>query len=431
MGRRLLVLGAAAAVAAAALALGGALRNEGAAASPVDGAGALERLQAGFAAGDTERLIARLEGRRDPRSLTLLGLAFQQRARETGDPSFYPRAQAALRQALAAAPGDAETLSGLAAVALSQHRFRDALAFARRAVAATPGTARHHGALGDALVELGRYREAFAAFDRMAALRPGLAAYARVSYARELRGDLRGAVAAMGLAAAVAAGRPEPAAWTRTQLGKLYFGAGRLARAGREFRHALAVFPGYAPALDALARVEASQGDLRHAIALARKASERAPLPETVGLLGDLYTAAGDPRRAEEQYRLVRAIDRLLRSNGVRTDLELALFDLDHGLRLRRALARAREARELRPSVFADDVLAWALARNGRCAAARIHSDRALRLGTRDALMFFHRGMIERCLGNRGEARRWFRRALGVNPHFSLLWSPVAEREAR
>jgi hypothetical protein len=58
------------------------------------------------------------------------------------------------------------------------------------------------------------------------------------------------------------------------------------------------------------------------------------------------------------------------------------------------------------------------------------YSKRALRLGTRDASKFFHRGMIERCLDRRVEARSWFRRALALNPHFSVLWSPVARRYA-
>jgi hypothetical protein len=51
-----------------------------------------------------------------------------------------------------------------------------------------------------------------------------------------------------------------------------------------------------------------------------------------------------------------------------------------------------------------------------------------MRLGTQDALKFFHRGMIERCLGHGADARAWFGRALALNPHFSLLWAPVARR---
>jgi Flp pilus assembly protein TadD len=127
----------------------------------------------------------------------------------------------------------------------------------------------------------------------------------------------------------------------------------------------------------------------------------------------------------------VSAIERLLVANGVRTELETALFDVDHGLRLDAALERARRAHRARPSIQADDLLSWALARTGRCGEALRFSRRALRLGTLDAPTYFHRGMIERCLGHQAEARRWFGRAVALNPHFSLIWSPLARRLAR
>jgi len=114
----------------------------------------------------------------------------------------------------------------------------------------------------------------------------------------------------------------------------------------------------------------------------------------------------------------------------VNVDLETALFDVDHGVRLGQTVALARIARAERPSIDGDDVLAWALARNGRCAAALPYSQRALHLGTLDATKFFHRGMIERCLGRPRTARVWFRRALELNPHFSLIWGPLARRYA-
>jgi tetratricopeptide (TPR) repeat protein len=88
----------------------------------------------------------------------------------------------------------------------------------------------------------------------------------------------------------------------------------------------------------------------------------------------------------------------------------------------------AKAAHDERPSIDGDDVLSWALARNGRCTAALHYSKRALRLGTRDATKLFHRGMVERCLGHKADAKAWFRRALSVNPHFSLLWAPLARR---
>jgi hypothetical protein len=115
----------------------------------------------------------------------------------------------------------------------------------------------------------------------------------------------------------------------------------------------------------------------------------------------------------------------------VRTDLEIALFRVDHGIGLKSSLALARSAQRARPSIDGDDVLAWALARNGRCEEALASSKHSLRLGTRDALKFFHRGMIERCLGHSAEAQSWFRRTVSLNPHFSLLWAPTARRLAQ
>jgi tetratricopeptide (TPR) repeat protein len=430
MRRRLLIAGTAAALAAAVLGLGGALRSNGAAAPErhVDAA----RLASGFAVGDTEGLVRQLQGglRASPnnvRGLGLLGLAYQQRARETGDPAWYVKSGGVLRRALRLAPKDLVATTGLGSLELSRHRFAEALALGRRAVAISPSTAAGYGVVGDALVELGRYDEAFRAFDRLANLKPGLAAYARVSYARELRGDREGAVEAMRLAGTAAIGQREPTAWVQVQLGKLEWNRGRYGGAAAYYRAALRTQPGYVQALDALAQVEAARGRYAHAIALERRAQQTIPLPQFAGFLGDLQRAAGMPREARQSYALVGVIDRLLRANGVRTDLELALFRADHGSA---SLELARRAQHARPSIDGDDVLAWTLQRSGRCKEALVYSRRALRLGTRDALKFFHRGMIERCLGDRVEARMWFRRAVALNPHFSVLWAPVARRLA-
>ncbi len=392
-----------------------------------------DRSLSGFAAGDTASLVTQLQddirgNPKNARSLTLLGLAYQQRARETANPDYYTQSEGALRRALAVAPNDLTATSGLASLALSRHRFREALALGRRVRALSPGTARNYGVIGDALLELGRYPAGFAAFDTMNRLKPNLAAYARISYARELLGDRSGAQQAMKLAVDSAGGQREPLAWAHVELGKLHWSYGQVRAAGREFRLALHAFPGYPYALSRMARVDQALGRRKRALAYAQRAVEIVPLPEFVTTLGDLYAAQGRRDLAREQYALMGAIERLLTANGVRTDLELALFNLDVGMRPRQALARARRARADRPSIFGDDVLAWALERNGRCTEALRSSKRSLRLGTEDALMFFHRGMIERCLGRQAEARRWFRRALRRNPHFSLIWAPVARR---
>src|SRR5688572_28061749 len=362
MGRRRLILGGTVAAFAATVSLLGGVLSDSSPESPA--AAIPSRVSAdlalsGFSPGNTAQTVRDLQaklrgGSRDARSHALLGLAYQQRARETGDPSFYPRAAGVLRRALALAPRSELATSGLASLALSQHRFRDALGLSRRAQKLAPDAARNYGLLGDALVELGRYEEAFRAFDRMSRLKPNLASYARVSYGRELLGRQDGAIAAMRLAVNAAGAQSEPAAWTHVQLGKLHFGRGELDAAEREFRRALFALPGYVSALDALARVEAARGRDGRAIELSREAAEAVPLPEFVTALGDLYWATGRKALAREQYAVVQATERLLRANGVQTDLESALFKIDHGIDLPRALGEARRARRERPTVFAD-----------------------------------------------------------------------------
>jgi tetratricopeptide (TPR) repeat protein len=401
--RRLLTAGTVAVLAATVLLFGGVFRSEAAPPPPLDGTA-------------TE--------------LAASGISYQQRARETGDAAYLTKSEQVLRRALALDPREPVASEGLAALALSRHEFGKALRLARRAQKLSPDSTRPLALAGDALIELGRYDEAFAAYDLIGTRKPGLSAYARISYARELIGDRAGAIDAMRLAVAAAPPRGEPAAWTHVELAKLHFGQGDLAAARREYRVALRVFPGYVYALDGLAHVEAARGHRAKAIELAASAAARVPQPQFVVTLGDLYRAAGRHSDAERQYRLLGAIKRLLGANGVRTELELALADVDRGVELENALRRARNAHALRPSIQADDILAWALARNGRCSEARQLSNRSLRLGTRDALLFFHRGMIERCLGNDAAARRWFSRALDLNPHFSLRWAPVARRYA-
>jgi tetratricopeptide (TPR) repeat protein len=434
--RRLILGGAVAASAAAASLLGGVLRDAPRAnAGRATAAIRVERLESAFAAAGSAELVRELQDAvrarpDDVRATAALGLAYQQRARETGDPSYYRRSEGVLRRALALDPNDVTATIGLGSLALARHRFRDALALGRRARALAPRSARPYGVVGDALVELGRYEAAFAAYDTMARLKPNVASYARVAHGRELLGHPREAIEAMRLAVEAATGSPEAQAWTLVELGKLHFGLGELRPAARSYRLALQVFPGYVFALDALARVEAARGRSERAIALARRAAEAMPLPQFLGTLGDLHRVAGDEPLAREQYALVAAIERLQRANGVRTELETALFRADHGIDPAETVGLARAARRQRPSVEGDAVLAWALARAGHCGEALRFSRRALRLGTRDASKFFQRGMIERCLGHRREARAWFRRALATNPHFSLLWAPVARRYA-
>ena len=433
MGRRLLLGAAVALVAAAAALLGGVLAEDPPASSAAQvrpEAAAAGRLLDGFSPGDTAVYLARLENRveaspEDAEGLMLLGLAYQQRARETGDPSFYPRSERALQRSLALAPDNDLSVTGLAALAASRHSFGEARQLARRALELNPFSAAALGILGDANVETGRYRAAFAAFDRAAAIKPTASAYARVSYGRELLGRTDAAIGAMELAAAAADANPEPAAWARVQLGNLHAESGRLVRAEREYDRALVRLPGYAPALAGLARLELWRGRAAESARLYERALEGQAVPEYAVGLGDAYARLGHERLAEGAYGRADELERTFAQNGGENRMETALFDLDHDRDLEGALARAREARALRPSVEGEHVLAWALFKNGHCEEARAHSVRALRLGTRDWGAMLHRSLIESCLGNADAGRAWRDRALRVNAYALAAFGPL------
>jgi tetratricopeptide (TPR) repeat protein len=430
---RLLAIATTAVSVIAVVLLGGVFREThaepaGVALAPAAAAG----LASGDGAGDTAALVVRLQDAVRARpdetaSRALLGLALAQRARETGDAAFYTRADAALRGALALDPDNVEATLGLGSVALSRHRFREALALGRRARELAPDSAAPLGVVGDALLELGRYPAAFATFDRMVTLRPSVSSYARIAYARELRGDTAGAIDAMTLAAdAAGTGASEAAAFARTQLANLILPA-RPAAAEPVYREALLLRPRYAPALIGLGRAREAQGKLRRAAELYRAALAAAPSPDAAAALGRVLARLGQRREAERAYERAHALELDFARHGGRNELETAMLDLDRDRNLRDALRRARIGHAERPSIEGEHVLAWALYKNGRCGEARRHSIRHLRLGTPDSDGLYHRVLIERCLGDERAAARFLERLRRVEPSY-LAAPPSAFR---
>ena len=426
-------MGGATAVALALGGLAGGVLAESRSSAPLSAApvALAERALTGAAGGIASSTVTGLEeqvrGRpKDGALLTQLGFAYQLRWRETADASYLPRSETALRRAIEVGSEDADAVLGLGSLALIRHEFREGLDYGRRAQHLLPGSARPYGVIGDALIELGRYEEAFRAFERMVSIRPSLASYARVAYARELMGDRLGALSAMRLALDTAAGQPEPSAWAHVELAKLELGLGRADAARRHARAALHALPGYPSARLELARIEAASGRLDRALAQARRAAEAIPTSQAIALYAELLDRQGRPAEADRQRSTVTVIDRLLQANGVQVDLESAVYRADNLIRPVETVELARRARADRPSIYGDDALAWALARAGWCDEALPYAERALRLGTQDALLFFHRGYAEGCAGERAEMRGWYRQALDLNPEFSVRWAPVA-----
>jgi tetratricopeptide (TPR) repeat protein len=392
------------------------------------GAAAATIVAAAFLVGGALRLSAE-ESRETPTNqLVRAGLEAQELARRTGEPSHYTRSERALRRALEQGPDDVRALLGLASLANTRHDFHEGLALARRVQGLSPDTALAYGVMGDALVELGRHEEGFRAYERMAELKPSIAAYARIAQARSALGDTAGAKAAIALELDSAVDA-ETRAWAYVELGRLERGELRLAAAARQFGRALAVSPGNPLALEALSETEAARGNLRRAIGLQRQAVDRRFSPEFAASLGDLYSVAGNAKAARGAYDLARRQERRLAEHGVDTDLDRAMFQLEHGIDLGGSLVLARRGYAARPGVEASEVLSWALVRNGRCREAVTYSDRALRFP--DGHRLFHRGMIESCLGRKAKAQRLFRQALDTDPNFSPIWARFARAQLR
>jgi tetratricopeptide (TPR) repeat protein len=360
---------------------------------------------------DTDAQLRRLQAdvRRGAPREAELAAAYIQKARESGDPSFYSRADGVLERTLARGPADPAELTEAAALAAGRHDFRDAERLARRARSLAPDSLGAFPVLVDALVELGRYGDAERTLQRMVDLKPNLPAYARVSYLRELYGDLDGAAEALELAIAAGGPVPENVAYVQSLLGGLELNRGRRAAARRAFSAALMAVPGYAPAEAGRARLAARSGDLRGAIARWRELVARLPLPEYVIGLGEAELAAAEragelPGRGaaaraarlratgRRDLALVRAQESLVAEAGVDTDVELAIYEADHGDR-DRAVALAREAWAQAPSVRSADALGWALTRAGRPEAGLRWARRALRLGSLDPTFRYHAGI--------------------------------------
>ena len=256
----------------------------------------------------TAQQITRLQAAvaADPKNgdaLLELGVAFLQRVRETADPSLYPRAEEALSQARDLAPDDPLPLVGLGTLALARHQFAQALVLGRRAMSLGPGLSTADGVVVDSLVELGRYPEAVDAVQKMVDFRPDLASYARVSYVRELYGDLPGALDAMRRAVEAGGPASENNAYVIVQYGNLLTLSGRRAEAAQAYEAALAAYPDFPSALAGQGRLAVAAGDLTTALARFARAADIVPLPEYVIALGETRQATGGYEGCHGQLR--------------------------------------------------------------------------------------------------------------------------------
>ena len=363
----------------------------------------------------------------DDQAAVALADVLMRQARVVGDGSLPRRAEVALTNTIAAT----DSYLGrrmLGAVYLAQHRFLEALDAGRTAQRMRPDDSWNYGVIGDAAIELGRYDEAFDAFDRMASLKPTAAAYARIAYARELQGNLEGALTAMRMAIeATSPQDPEGIAWAWSQLGALQVQQGEVDRASTAYDRALFAFPRHPYALVGKAKVAAVRGDVDRALAIYREQLVAAPTPELAAQVGDLLHRRGDVEGARAAWAQAERLEREGWKDESPQPAALARLLAERHLQPQEAVRLATEAGQGRDDIFTNDALAWSLYQTGAFDQAWAASQRARRTGTRDRRILYHAAAIAAARGDTTTARTFAQRALDGHPTFDLIAAPAAQ----
>ncbi len=381
---------------------------------------------------DTQIRVWKTALAQDPKSAISLGqlaALYLQRARETGEDQNYNQSEEYARRSLALRRNrNGPTLVTLAAALVAQHRFQEAEQVGKDLVAFDPDIPQYRAQLGEIQMELGHYDAARRSFDSLYAVRTHLSIAPRLARWAEINGNTAYARTLLYDALADAKTRrdlpKEQLAWFHLRLGDIDMRNGRMRDARALFEAGLQIEPNDYRLLDAMAHIEAVDGNPRKTIEYGERGIAIKLDPATLGIIGDAYAALGDRGRAEEYYKTMEVA---VAGQPGAYHRAWSLFLLDHGARIPEVLANVQREIETRKDVYGYDLLAWALHKEHRDTEARAAMTEARRLGTQDAMLFYHEGMIDRALGENARARYFLMNALELNPQFH----PTQPREIR
>ncbi|MCB0520245.1 MAG: tetratricopeptide repeat protein [Lewinellaceae bacterium] len=315
-------------------------------------------------------------------------------ARVTGEhPHYYPAALQVLDEMLSKNfdPKDMRDmdlkfrgLSDKASVELSLHEFAKALETGKQAVEINPHNAAVYGVLVDANVELGQYEEAVKMADKMVSIRPDLRSYSRVSYLREIYGDVNGSIEAMDMAVKAGAPGTDQTAWTRLTLGNLYKHYGKDKEAEMQYLIILEERPDYPFALAALGNIETERKNYTKALDYLQKAAAIIPEVSFYEGMAKVYKATG------QQDQLQKTVDEIIAmmeddaAHGHNMDLEFAKVYADLKGDPAKALAYAQKEYDRRPdNIDVNGEMADLYFKMGDNQKATMHLEKALRTGSK------------------------------------------------
>lgn len=373
-----------------------------------------------------------------------LAMALARRARESGNPEFYDEATTSLNESFRLAPENLEGRRIEVWLLLGKHQFAQALDKARALNKSVPDDTMGYALLADAAIETGHYEEAEKAVQWSFDLRPGeIAGLTRAAYLRELFGDHDGAMDFMNSAyQRTALTEIEDRAWILVQLSHLLLLDGKTQLADEHVAEALRLFPNYHYALTAQAQVRMAQKRFPEAVDILRDHFLLVRSTESVYALSKAHQLAGDDKEAAATFAFFEKMALEESSGAHNHNHDLIFYYLDYASKPAEALRLATREIERRQDVKTLDAYAWALFANGDFDKAAVQIEKALAVGVRDPVIFYHAGRIALSRGDRVAAEKHFLSSLALSADSEvgpavrrclaeLHGAPDAEKSAR
>jgi tetratricopeptide (TPR) repeat protein len=358
---------------------------------------------------------------KDASAYTALAFALCHRGQETSNARLYSDAEEALNTSLQISPNNFEAEKAQVCVELGRHEFARARELAKVLNKRIPDDVMVYGLLVDANAALGNYPEAENAAQWMLNLRPGnTPAFLRAADLREVFGEQQGALQLLKIVLdATPPTDIDGRVHVLTQMAHVNQQMGNLPAAESMAEQALSLQPNDSRALLVMAQVRRLQGQPEDAVKLLRQSYKSVPRTETLYALAEAMEASAMREEAKRTFAEFEHQALAESSQPDNANRDLIFYYADYANNPAKALQIAEQEFAQRHDVYTLDAYAWALYKNGRNAEAKKQMDSLLKVGVRDAPIFYHAGEIELRLGNTAEAEHNFRAAVEIKPTLS------------
>jgi tetratricopeptide (TPR) repeat protein len=391
-----------------------------------------------------------------------LATTYLKLARSTGNSSYYHLAEDTARQSLANLPmNNTAAQLVLARVAEAEHDFPTTFKVIDQVLQKQPHHPDAQTLLVTSQLAVGRLPEASQTAQRLVAQTPTLGTYTLKALVHAAQGQDDQAIQAFQQAlAAEEPGEVASSAKTRTLLGRFYAQRGQAQLARQLFQEALRIVPNNTLTRVEQAKLETQQGNYQRAEAIYAQISET---PDTAngldheviqgrallkGLQGDRAAAnqlwakaeqdfhnqhdhedPPDPEQNKAAHKHDHQHDEASHDHdhpqdkdhasfGHRRDLARLLLTRGTTTDIAEALALMQAEVQLRRDAETLEIYAWALQNSDRPQEAQTVLQEAMKMGTRDAKLFYRASKIEQLLGTWQQARVYLAAAQDINPHF-------------